>query len=66
MDAASIASAFAAQQISQLQVAVAAKMLRMNAGAASDVAKLLEAAQRNFNRLANVASGVGANLDVTA
>jgi hypothetical protein len=66
MDIASIAAAFIAQQAGQLQMAVAAKMLRMNAQSANDVAKLLEAAQQNFNRLANVASGVGENLDVTA
>ena len=66
MDIASIAAAFVAQQAGQLQMAVAAKMLRMNAQSANDVAKLLEAAQQNFNRLANVASGVGENLDVIA
>ena len=66
MDAGSIAAAFIAQQAGQVQMAVAAKMLRMNAQSANDVAKLLEAAQQNFDRLANVASGVGANLDVSA
>lgn len=66
MDAGSIAAAFIAQQAGQVQMAVAAKMLRMNAQSANDVAKLLEAAQQNFNQLANVASGVGANLDVSA
>ena len=50
----------------QLQTAAAAKMLRMNADASADVAKLLEAAQQNFNRLANVAGGIGGNLDITA
>ena len=66
MDIASIAAAFVAAQAGQLQTAVAAKMLRMNADASADVAKLLEAAQQNFNRLANVASGIGGNLDITA
>jgi hypothetical protein len=65
MDVASITAAFIAQQAGQMQMAVAAKMLRMNAQSAQDVAKLLEAAQQNFNRLANVASGVGGNLDIT-
>ncbi len=41
-------------------------MLRMNAEASADAAKLLEAAQQNFSRLANVASGIGGNLDITA
>jgi hypothetical protein len=66
MDAASIAAAFVAAQAGQLQTAVAAKMLRMNADASADTVKLLQAAQQNFNRLANVASGIGGTIDVTA
>jgi thiamine pyrophosphokinase len=66
MDIASIAAAFVAAQAGQLQTAVAAKMLRMNAQASADTAKLLEAAQQNFNQLANVAGGIGDNLDITA
>jgi hypothetical protein len=66
MDIASIAAAFVAAQAGQLQTAMAAKMLRMNANASADAAKLLEAAQQNFNRLANVAGGIGGNLDITA
>ena len=66
MDVASIAAAFVAAQAAQFQTAVAAKMLRMNADASADAAKLLEAAQQNFSRLANVASGIGGNLDITA
>ena len=63
---ASIAAAFVAAQAGQLQQAVAAKMLQMNANASADTAKLLDSAQQNFSRLANVASGVGGNLDITA
>lgn len=66
MNVASIAAAFVAAQASQLQTAAAAKMLKMNADASADVAKLLEAAQQNFSRLANLAAGVGGNLDITA
>ena len=65
MDVGSIAAAFIAQQAGQVQIAAAAKMLRMNADAAADVAKLLEAAQQNFNSLANVAVGIGGNLDIS-
>jgi hypothetical protein len=65
MDIASIAAAFVGVQAAQLQTAAAAKMLRMNADASADVAKLLEAAQQNFSRLANVAGGIGGNLDIT-
>jgi len=66
MDVASIAAAVVGAQAAQLQTAAAAKMLRMNADASADVAKLLEAAQQNFNRLANVAGGIGGNLDIAA
>jgi hypothetical protein len=65
MDVASIATAFIAQQAAQLQIAAAAKLLRMNAESGDDAAKLLAAAQQNFDRLANVASGLGANLDIS-
>jgi hypothetical protein len=65
MDPASIASAMAGAQMSQVQMAIAAKMLRMNADAAADVVKVIEAAQQNLNSLANVASGVGQNLNIT-
>ena len=66
MDVGSIAAAFIAQQAGQVQMAVAAQMLRMNAQSGNDVAKLLEAAQQNFDQLANVAAGIGANLDISA
>ena len=63
---ASIAASFIAAQAAQLQQAMAAKMLQMNAGASADTAKLLDAAQQNFSSLANVAKGVGTNIDITA
>ena len=66
MDIASIAAAFVGAQAAQLQTAMAAKMLKMNADASADAAKLLEAAQQNFNQPANVAQGIGGNLDITA
>jgi hypothetical protein len=66
MDVGSIAAAFIAAQVGQLQQAAAAKMLRMNTDSSADAAKLLEAAQQNFSRLANVASGLGGSIDITA
>ena len=65
MDTSSIAAAFISAQAGQVQTAVAAKMLKMNADSAANVVKLLDAAQQNFSSLANVASGIGTNLDVT-
>ena len=66
MDVASITAAFVAAQASQVQTAVAARMLKMSADSASNVVKLLDAAQQNFSSLANVARGIGGNLDITA
>lgn len=65
MDAASLAAAFVAARAGQVQLAVAAKMMRMNADSAQSVVALLEAGQANIDRLANVAAGIGGNLDVS-
>ena len=66
MDIASLASAFIDAQAGQAQLAVAAKILKMNADQEASVAKLLDAAQANFSSLANVAAGIGGNLDISA
>ena len=66
MDVASIASALISAQVGQAQLAIAAKILKMNADQEASVAKLLDAAQANFNQLANVAAGIGSNLDIAA
>jgi hypothetical protein len=47
-------------------MAVAAKMLRMNADNAASIVEVLSAAQRNIASPANVAAGVGQNLNITA
>jgi len=52
-------------QVGRLQLAVAARMLHMNSDAAASAIGVIEAAQHNFDRLANVAAGIGANLDVS-
>ena len=56
----------AGAQMSDVQMAIAAKMLRMNADAASAIVQVLDAAQQNLASLANVAAGVGQNLNITA
>ncbi len=66
MDPTSIAAALAGAQMSNVQMAIAAKMLRMNADAASGIVQVLDAAQRNLASLANVAAGVGQNLNIAA
>ena len=46
-------------------MALAAKMLRMNADAASSIVQVLDAAQQHLSSLANVAAGVGQNLNIS-
>ena len=66
MDPVSIAAALVASQMGNMQMAVAAKMLRMNADNASAIVQVLDAAQKNLQSLANVAEGVGRNLNISA
>jgi hypothetical protein len=61
----SLASAFVAASAGQFQLAVAGKMLAMNIDAERSVVKLIDAAQQNIDRLANVSAGIGANVDLT-
>ena len=65
MDTAALATALIGARVAQVQMAVAAKMLRMNADTARSVVQVIDAAQQNFDRLANVASGIGENLDIS-
>jgi hypothetical protein len=66
MDTAAIASTFVGAKAAEVQMAFAAKMMKMNADAAKSVVQVIEAAQENLNRLANVAAGIGGNLDISA
>jgi hypothetical protein len=66
MDAAAIAAALIGAQSGQQQVVAAEAMLRMTADISNSVAKMLDEAQQNVNSLANVASGVGTNLNILA
>ena len=65
MDVASLASAMIGAQAGRLQMAVAAKMLKMDADNQAAVAKLLDASQQNLANLSNAAQGLGQNLDIT-
>jgi hypothetical protein len=65
VDTASLAAGLAAARMGQVQLAVAGKMLKMNADQAQSVVKLLDAAQGNLDSLAKMASGVGTRLDIT-
>ena len=63
MDPASLAAALVGAQMSNVQMAMSAKMLRMNADSEASVVKLIDSAQQNMNSIANVAAGIGQNLD---
>jgi len=65
MDPASLASALIGAQVGRVQLAVAGKLLRMDAINEQSVVKLIDAAQQNMDRLANVAAGIGGNLDIS-
>jgi hypothetical protein len=62
----SLISVFIAAQVGQLQLAVAARLLKTNSETGSSVTQLINAAQQNFDPLANVPVGLGTNLDVSA
>jgi hypothetical protein len=66
MDIASIAAALISAQVGQMQLAVAAKLAKMDAQQGASIVQPLDAAKSNFNNLANVAAGIGTNLDISA
>jgi hypothetical protein len=66
MDTASLAAALVAAQIAKVQMAVAARMARMDAQQGQSVANLIASAEQNMNRVANLAPGVGTQVDITA
>jgi hypothetical protein len=66
MDPVSLASALVAAQTGQIQMAVAVKMMKMNADNQAAVVQLLSAGQANVDKLADVAAGIGTSLDVSA
>jgi len=61
-----VISAFVSAQIGELQLAAAAVLARENPQSGSSVTQLVDAAQQNFDPLANVPAGLGTNLDVSA
>ena len=62
MDVTAVASAMAGAQLGRAQLAMAAKMMKMNADNAASIIQVIEAAQQNLGQLAD---GVGQNLDIT-
>ena len=67
MDMMSMVTGLLAAQAGKVQMQVAATIMKSNADAEkSAVQTLLGAAQQNMSSLANVAAGIGGNLDMTA
>jgi len=66
MDVSSLAAAIVGAQVGRLQLAAAAKMLKMNADNAGGIVQVIEAAQQNLNQLGNATAGIGQNLDISA
>jgi hypothetical protein len=66
MEVAAVAQAMVGAQQADTQMSLAAKMLKMNADAAGAVADMLDKAQQNLQSLANVAEGVGQNVNISA
>ena len=65
MDVAAIATALIGAQASEQRTGIAMALLRMNADAASSMANMLADATQSTNSLANVAGGIGANLNIS-
>jgi hypothetical protein len=61
----SLVTAMMGAQAGMTQLAVAGSMLKMNTENAASVVKLIDSAQQNLNSLANVAPGVGTNLNIS-
>jgi len=67
MDMMSMVSGILAAQAGNVQMQVAAAIIKSNADAEkSAILTLLGAAQQSASSLANVGAGIGGNLDVTA
>ncbi len=66
MDPTSLITALMGAQTGMMQLAVEARLMRMNADQGAAVVKLIDAAQQSIDPLANVAAGIGTNLNVSA
>jgi hypothetical protein len=67
MDMMSMVGGIVAAQAGNMQMQVAATIMKSNSDAEkSAVLTLLDAAQQSLSSLANVGAGIGGNLDVTA
>jgi hypothetical protein len=61
----SLATAAVGAQVGLTQLSLATSMLKMNADMGASVVKLIDGAQQSMDSLANVAAGIGTNLDIS-
>ena len=61
MDVTAAASAMVGAQVGRTQLAMAARMMKMNADNEAAIIQVIEAAQQNLSQLAD---GLGQNLDI--
>jgi hypothetical protein len=67
METTSLIGALLGAQTGMIQLAVAARLARMNnANMSGSIAELIGAADQSANSLANVADNLGTNLDISA
>lgn len=62
MDVTAVASAMVGAQLGRAQLAMAAKMMKVNADSAASIVQVIEAAQQNLGQLAG---GLDQNIDIT-
>jgi hypothetical protein len=62
----SLVTALLGAQAGNTQLNLATDLMRMNAASDRSVVQLLDAAAQNVKSLANVAAGVGTNLNISA
>jgi len=65
MDVGTLTQAFIGAQTAQLQLAVAASLMRSNADMEASAAELVASANENAKKLAETAAGLGTSLDIT-
>ena len=66
MDVTSLVTALLGAQAGNTQLNLGADLMRMNADSDRSVVQLLGAAAQNVKSLANVAAGIGTNLNIAA
>jgi hypothetical protein len=65
VDSASIAMSLMAAKTGEMQMAAAAKIMKMNTDQEKSVVDLLNSAQDNMSKMASLAAGIGTKLDIS-